>query len=522
MLRLAAIIFASLLAACSSPPDEPTYDVLVINGTVYDGSLSPGRKTNIGISGAQVVTVDAPSEATARTVIDAVGKLVVPGFIDPHTHAAIDPEDTAATAHINHLTQGVTTLVVGSDGRGVFNREATFARLAEQGVGANIAFLAGHGGIRETVLGYADRAPTETELAAMIALLETEMRDGALGLSTGLYYAPGSYSDTSEVVALAKAAALAGGFYDTHLRDEGTNTVGLLAAVEEAILVAREAGIAVHISHIKALGKDAWGQSRQVIDLIQDARSAGLEISANQYPWEASGTRISSALIPRWVMADSEEHRNARLSDPQQLPAIREEMQQNLARRGGPEAILVTAAWSSHQGRTLAEIAAEAQLDAIDAAIEVVIDGDPSIASFIMQQDDIDLFAVQPWVMTGSDGGVGHPRFYATYPKTYQDFVVKRELLSIEQFIHRSSGQVADTLGLCDRGYIRPGQIADIAIIDAQNFLPAASYDRPTELSTGVDHLLVNGTIVIQGGQYQQRRAGLILRGKSSFEILCR
>jgi N-acyl-D-aspartate/D-glutamate deacylase len=221
-------------------------------------------------------------------------------------------------------------------------------------------------------------------------------------------------------------------------------------------------------------------------------------------------------------MADSKQHRDARLRDPQQLPAIREEMRQNLARRGGPDAILVTAASSPYLGKTLAEIATVTQLDAVDAAIEVVIGGDPSVASFVMHQDDIDLFAIQPWVMTGSDGGVGHPRFYATYPKTWQDFVVKRKLLGTEQFVHRSSGQVADTLGLCDRGHIRLGQAADIAIIDAENFLPAASYDRPAELSTGIDHLLVNGSVVIRDGQYQERRAGMILRGKASFEILCR
>ena len=516
MLRHFVLIFAGLLTACTQQAAAPTFDVLIINGTVYDGSLSPGRKANIGISGKQIVSIDAPCDATARKVIDADGRLVVPGFIDPHTHAAIDPEDIAATAHINHLTQGVTTLVVGNDGGGIFDREATFARLEEQGVGANIAFLAGHGGIRQAVLGYADRAPSETELRAMISLLETEMRDGALGFSTGLYYAPGSYADTDEVVALAKAAALAGGIYDTHLRDEGSNTVGLIAAVEEAILIAREAHIPVHISHIKALGKDVWGQSRQVVELIENAREAGLKITANQYPWAASGTRISSALIPRWVMADSEEHRNARLRDPQQLPTIREEMRQNLARRGGPGAILVTAAWSPYLGKTLAEIADVMQLDAVDAAIAVVIGGDPSIASFIMHQDDIDRFATQSWVMTGSDGGIGHPRYYATYPKTYQDFVIKGEHLTIEQFVHRSSGQVADTLGMCDRGHIRPGQIADIAIIDAQNFLPAASYDRPTELSTGVDHLLINGTIVIRDGEPQQKRAGLIVRRNST------
>ena len=516
MRRLFAVFLASCLLACSSESTAPTFDVLIINGTVYDGSLNAGRRADIGISGAKIMSIDAPRDATARTVIDAQGKLVVPGFIDPHTHASIDPQDEAATAHINHLTQGVTTLVVGNDGQGVHDREATFARLGAQGSGVNIAYFAGHGAIRAAVLGFADRAPTETELEAMQSLLVAEMRDGALGLSTGLYYAPGSYSDTAEVVALARTAALAGGIYDTHLRDEGSNTVGLITAVEEALFVAREANIAVHISHIKALGKDVWGQSRQVVALIDDAREAGLDITANQYPWEASGTRISSALIPRWVMADSEEQRNARLRDPQQLPAIRDEMQQNLFRRGGPGAILVTADWSPHRGNTLARIAASMQVDAVDAAIEVVIGGDPSIASFVMSQDDIDVFAIQPWVMTGSDGGSGHPRLYATYPKAWQDFIVKRELLSIEQFVHRSSGQVADTLGLCDRGYIQPGQIADIAVIDAEHFLPAASYDRPTELSTGVDYLLVNGVIAIRDGEYQNQRAGLILRGKPS------
>jgi N-acyl-D-aspartate/D-glutamate deacylase len=490
--------------------------VLIINGTVYDGSLSPGRKTNIGISGTHIVSIEAPADAVAKIVIDAQGKFVVPGFIDPHTHASIDPEDPAATAHINHLTQGVTTLVVGSDGRGVVDRAATFSRLEEQGVGANIAFLAGHGGIREAVLGYADRAPTETELEAMQTLLAAEMRDGALGLSTGLYYAPGSYSDTAEVVALARTAALAGGIYDTHLRDESSYTVGLIAAVEEALFVAREANIPVHISHIKALGKDVWGQSRQVVKLIGEARKEGLDVTANQYPWEASGTSIGNALVPRWVMADSEEQRNTRLRDPQQLPSIREEMQQNLIRRGGPGAILITADSSPYQGKTLAEVADILELDAIDTAIKVVIDGDLSIASFIMSQDDINVFAVQPWVMTGSDGGSGHPRFYATYPKAWQDFIVKRELLSIEQFIHRSSAQVADTLGICDRGRIFPGQVADIAIIDAEHFVPEASYEHPTELSTGVDHLLVNGLIAIRDGEYQNTRAGLILRGKPS------
>ena len=513
MLRTRGGLFAVLLAACGADTDTPApvFDVLIINGIVYDGSLQPGRKANIGISGARIASTDAPANSIAATVIDAQGRLVMPGFIDPHTHASIDPEDNDATAHANHLTQGTTTVVVGSDGGGVDNRDTVFAQLGETGTGANVAFFAGHGSIREAVMGYADRAPTDAELQAMQSLLTDEMHAGALGLSTGLYYAPGSYSETDEVIALAKVASELGGIYDTHMRDESSYTVGLIAAVEEVIRIAREAGISVHISHIKALGKDVWGQSREVIELIEAARASGLSVTANQYPWEASGTRISNALIPRWVMADSKEAMHARLRDPEQLPAIRGEMLQGLARRGGPGAILITASDSQFQGMTLEEIAGSMQADVIDAAIEVVIGGDPSIASFIMNQDDIDAFANQPWVMTGSDGGRGHPRFYATYPKVWRDFVVDRKLMSIEQFVHRSSGQVADTLGLCDRGYLRPGKVADIAIIEPDRFIPNATYEHPTELSSGVEYLLVNGVVAIGDGEVQNVRAGLIV-----------
>lgn len=512
MLRALGTALVIFFAACSSDAPAPSFDVLIVSGTVYDGSLQPGRQTNIGIIGSQIASIDAPANATAQTIIDAEHRLVVPGFVDPHTHAVIDPGDAAGTAHVNHLTQGVTTIVVGNDGGGVDDRETTFVRLGESGIGTNIAFFAGHGQIREAVMGYADRASTTDELQAMRSLLADEMQAGALGLSTGLYYAPGSFSDTTEVIALASTAAELGGIYDTHMRDESSYTVGLIPAVEEAIQVARDAHIDVHISHIKALGPDVWGQSEQVISLIEAARASGLNVTANQYPWEASGTRISNALIPRWVMADSEEKMLQRLGDPAQIPSIREAMQQGLGRRGGPEAILITADSSPHQGMTLGAIAAAMGVDPITAAIDVVIGGDPSIASFVMHQDDIDAFARQPWVMTGSDGGSGHPRFYATYPKVWRDFVVDRPLMSTEQFAYRNSGQVADALGLCDRGYIRPGKIADIAVIDADRFLPNATYQQPTELSTGVDYLLVNGVVVIDGGRVLDKRAGLILR----------
>jgi len=514
--RALGLLVAALLAACAPEPAEEAFDVLIVNGAVYDGSLEPAQRRNIGVSDGRIVSVDALADAPAHTIIDAAGEMVVPGFIDPHTHAPIDPDDTQATAHANFLTQGVTTVVVGNDGHGIDNREAIFDRLEASGIGANIAFYAGHGSIRAAVMGYADRAPDPDELLAMQSLLADEMRAGALGLSTGLFYAPGSYSDTDEIVALARTAAQAGGVYDTHLRDESSYTVGLVAAVEEAVRIARDANIHVHISHIKALGKDVWGMSSDIIAIVDTARAAGLQVTANQYPWTASNVGLSSALVPRWAMEGSTEEMHARLRDPALQTQIHDEMRDNLERRGGPQAMLITTTTSSYQGMTLADAADRMGSDVIDAAIELVISESPSIASFIMHQDDIDEIARQPWVMTGSDGGRGHPRFFATYPKAWQDFVVDRRLMSAERFVHRSSGQVADSLGISNRGYIRPGYAADIAIIDADKFAPIATYEQPAELSTGVEHLLVNGVHVISSGSSQNERAGLILKRNAS------
>ena len=481
----------------------------IINGTVYDGSDSPAGQSNIGVTDGRISATNVAADASANTVIDAEGLLVMPGFIDPHTHASL--EGTDATAHLNFLTQGVTTVIVGSDGRGVDDREATFADLAANGSGANIAWFAGHGAIREAVMDLEDRAPTSDELDAMRGLLSEEMESGALGLSTGLYYAPGSFATTDEVVALAQVAADLGGIYDTHLRDESSYTVGLLPAVDEAIDIARRGGIVVHISHIKALGKDTWGQSSDVVRKINEARAEGLAITANQYPWRASNVRLASALVPRWVMAGSRDDMRSRLLDPSLADRVRDEMTQNLERRGGPEAMLITTADSAYRGMTLLRISQVLETEPVSAAIELVVTEDPNIASFVMNQDDIDTFRVQPWVMTGSDGGRGHPRFSASYPKAWRDFVRDRDMLSPEQFVHRSTGLVADTLGLCDRGYLRPGYAADIVIIDESEFEPLADFENPDRLSTGVVQLLVNGTLVIGNSKYRERRAGRVL-----------
>jgi len=490
--------------------EQQAYSVLIINGAVYDGSQAPARSTNIGISGERIVSMDASADAQAELVIDAAGKAVVPGFIDPHTHAEGDLLDDANKANVNFLTQAVTTVFVGNDGRGLPDLEQKLAIMKRQGTGSNVAFFTGHGTAREAALGLEDRAPTDEELEQMREFVANDMRAGALGLSTGLFYRPGSYAETDEVIELAKVAAEFGGIYDSHMRDESSYNIGLLGSVKEVIEVGEAADIPVHIAHLKALGRDVWGQSGDLIALVAAARERGMEITADQYPWLASGTSLSSSLIPRWVQADSEEAMFERLANADLEDRIREEMEGNLWRRGGDDSLLVTGD-SEWQGMTLKEIAEDLGLDPIDAAIEVVRAGDPGIASFNMKSDDLDALAIQPWVMTGSDGSGGHPRKYATYPKAYQDMVATKSLFSLPYFVYRSSGMVADAFYLCDRGYLRPGMIADIAIIDLDNFKPIADFKNPTELSTGVSDLLVNGEPAITDGQYTGALHGAVI-----------
>jgi N-acyl-D-aspartate/D-glutamate deacylase len=294
------------------------------------------------------------------------------------------------------------------------------------------------------------------------------------------------------------------------MRDESSYNIGVLGSVKEVIQIADEAQIPVHMAHLKALGRDVWGQSGDIIALVAAAQERGIEITADQYPWRASGTSLGSSLVPRWVMADSQEAMFQRLENADLKDGIREEMEANLWRRGGAESLLITGE-SEWRGMTLQEIAEQLELDPIDAAIEVVRSGDPSVGSFNMNPSDIEALAIQPWVMTGSDGSNGHPRKFASYPKAYRDFVVEGKLFPMERFVYRSSALVADSFYLCDRGHLREGYIADIAIIDLENFRPVADFQNPTELSTGVTEMLVNGELAIADGELTGALPGVVI-----------
>lgn len=505
-------IVTMLSGACSGKRESSEhYDVLIVDGMVYDGSDSPARQVNIGIVGDRITSVGASADATAGQVINAAGLTVMPGFIDPHTHALGDLKNPETRGNVNYLAQGVTTVVVGNDGDGVPELEQTLQRMRDQGIGTNVAFFAGHGDIRNLVMGLENRHASAAELSAMQDILEQQMRQGALGLSTGLYYTPGSFANTSEVLALAGVVARYQGVYDSHIRQEGSGGEGLKAAVEEVITIAESAGLPGHIAHLKALGKDVWGQSADIIAMVEAARARGVDITADQYPYRASGTRFSSALVPDWVRADSREAMFQRFDSPGLSAQIHEEMAANIWRRGGPDSLLVTGSGSPWRGMTLAEIAKKMDLDPVDAAIAVVSDGDPSVASFNMNPSDIRAFASTDWMMTGSDGSAGHPRKYGTYPTVFRDMVQEQGLFSVQRFVHRSSGKVADFTGLCDRGYLEVGRKADIVVIDLDNYRALADFENPTGLATGVVHALVGGRAVIAEGLVTEDLPGEVI-----------
>ena len=486
-------------------------DILIRGGTLIDGSGSPRTRADIGIAGDRIVFIGSGAHRTARRVIDAKGLVVTPGFIDPHTHTAGDLSDPKRSRNDPYLMQGVTTVVTGNDGDSPTSIADTFARWTRQGIGTNATLFIGQGTVRREVMGMSDAKPTHEQVDRMKTLVAKGMQEGAIGMSTGLYYAPGSYSSTEEVIALASVAAAHGGIYDTHMRDESSYTIGLLASVRETIRIGREAHIPVMISHIKALGADVWGQSKDVIALVDEARKQGVNVTASQYPYTASGTSVTAALVPRWAEANGALLKN--LTDPAVRPRLIEEMNRNLARRGGPDTLLMTAARDhSIVGKTLAAIAGERNETPVQAAIQIIQAGGSDVASFNMKESDIEAFMRQPWVMTCSDGSEGHPRKYGTFPRKLREYVYKRHVIPLEFAIRSSTSLPAQTLGLKDRGLLKPGYFADVLVFDPKTIDERATYENPRVLATGVRYLTVNGQLAIDNGALTSALAGRVLK----------
>jgi N-acyl-D-aspartate/D-glutamate deacylase len=523
-LRLAVclMVMATGLQAASAAP-EPA-DVVIRGGTVHDGSAGAPYIGDVAIKGDRIVYVGTGAPMTAARTIDASGMIVTPGFIDPHTHADsfLRAPDAATRANAAWLHQGVTSVMIGVDGSGTPDVGDDARKLTASGVGTNIVPFVGFGAVRQRVLGQAARAPDAADLARMQGLVAKAMCEGATGLSTGLFYAPQSFAKTEEVIAVAREAAKRGGLYDTHQRDESSYSLGLLGSVREVLTIGREAGMPVHFAHIKALGVDLQGQAQAVINLIEAARAAGQAVTADQYPWLASGTSLDAALLPRWAVDGGDAALLKRLDDPAALARIRADMAENMRRRGGAASLLLISEGFEWTGKTLEGLAQAWQVDPRDAALRIIRDSiagraagrqgrGTGVASFNMAQADVDLLMQQPWVVTSSDGSDGHPRMFASFPEKYRRYVKERPVITRTDFIHRSTGRTADIYKLAGRGYLRSGYYADVAVIDPEKFVPRADYLKPRELSDGVAHLFVNGTAALADGRATGALPGRVL-----------
>lgn len=514
---LGGLLFG-LFAALSAAPlaHAQQYDIVIRNGRVLDGTGNPWFYADVAINGDKIAAIGDLSEATARRVIDATGLYVAPGFIDTHSHAAGGLASKALSAGHPLLAQGITTVLVNPDGGGPADLVEQRRKLEEHGLGLNVALMVPHGSVRRAVIGTENRAPTPDEMQKMKDLVRAGMEAGAFGLSSGPYYSPGSFAKTEELVELAKVAAEYGGAYNSHIRDESDYNIGVVAAVEEVITVAREARLPGVVTHIKALGPRVWGLSDTIVHRIEQARAEGVEVFADQYPYDASSTSLSAALLPRWAQAGGRKALEERLDDPATRARIRAEVVENLDRRGGADRIKFArfARDRSIEGKTLQQVAAERNLDPVDLTLELVYGGAaPGIVSFNMNENDIITFMRQPWTMTASDGGlvrmgqgVPHPRGYGTFPRKIRRYVIERGVVDLATAIRSMTSLPATVYRIPGRGLLRTGNVADIVVFDLETITDNATYDDPHQLASGMVHVIVNGGFAIENGQLNDSR----------------
>jgi N-acyl-D-aspartate/D-glutamate deacylase len=514
MLKLVSL----LISAALQNPDS--VDVLIRRGTVYDGSGTPGRVADIGIRGDRITFVGDAAQARVhgRREIDASGLVVAPGFIDPHNHAlaGLPNADEAARRNVPALMQGITTMTIGPDGRGPYQVARVMAESERLGLGTNIFTLVGFGTVRGAVMRTSSAKATPAQIDSMRALIVMAMREGAYGVGSGLFYAPQSYSSTDEVIAVISAARPYGGVYDTHQRDESSYSIGLMNSVREAIRIGRESGLTTNLGHVKALGVDVWGYADSVIRLMREARAQGHMVVADQYPWSASGTGLSAALLPRWAQAGGGDSLRARIADAPTRDRILVEMRDNLRRRGGDSTLLLingNTRARPYIGKTLKQVAHDKRLPAVESALEMIRDGlEMGVASFNMTERDIETFMKDPYVMTSSDGSGGHPRLYGTYPRKIRRYVLDKPVITMERMIQASSQQVAEVYGIRDRGSLRMGYFADVIVFDPRTIREMATYAEPEKLSVGMRWVFVNGEVAVAEGNPTGVMAGKGLR----------
>ena len=506
----------ALAMRLSSQP--PTYDLLIRNGRVLDGTGNPWLAADLGITGDRIVALGRLDNATAARTIDATGLTITPGFIDVHSHASTGLAGALKEGR-QLIAQGLTTVVLNPDGGGPVDVGGQRSAFERGGIGINVALYTPHGSIRREVLGMADRAPTPAELDRMVALARAGMEAGAIGLSSGLYYAPGSYAKLDEVVALAKVAAEFGGVYESHVRDEADYTIGVVAAIDEVIRVSEEARLPGIVAHMKALGPGTWGLSKTLVQRIQAARDRGIQVYADQYPYDASSTGLEAALVPRWAEVGGAAELRKRIDGPDHSRLVTE-MTANLARRGGAKTLVIARFEPdpSLEGKSLEEVAAGMRLSPVEAALSMIMKGGASVVSFNMSEPDIEHIMRQPFTMTCTDGdlvpfgsGKPHPRGNGAFARKLRVYVNERGVVDLAFAIRSMTSLPASVLGMKDRGVLRDNARADVLIFDPAKVRDTATYQDPHQLAEGIVYAIVNGVVVRDAGAFTGKLPGKVI-----------
>ena len=498
------------------------YDLVITGAHIVDGTGNPWFRGSIAVSGGKIVKVGRVDTSNAKQTIDAGGKIVAPGFIDVHTHTEAIFNNPSAE---NFVRMGITTLVTGNCGGSVTDVKAFLGRVREKPIAVNLSTLIAHGSVRSKILGLDNRAPTPEEQAKMNALVEQGMKDGAVGLSTGLIYVPGTFAKTEEVVELAKVASRYGGVYASHIRDEGTDVV---KSIEEAINIGEQANMPVEISHFKISSKKLWGKSQTTIGLVEAARKRGLTVTVDQYAYTASSTSLD-ARMPSWAIAGGREEGKKRLADKETREKIVREMKEGLKEKGFKDYSFAYVAGYApkpeYNGKNIVEITKLAKnskkLDAqIEQIFEMYAAGGAGMVYRVMDETDVQNIMRQPFTMIASDSsvrvpgeGVPHPRGYGNNARVLGKYVREMKLITLEDAIRKMTSLPAQTFNLRMRGLIKEGFAADLVIFDENTIADKATFENPHQYPDGFSSVLVNGEVVFDGRRMTGQMPGQPLYG---------
>ena len=515
------IFLFTLLYTTSCMQAQTDADLIIKNGRVLDGTGNSWFRADIAIKDGRIIGIGKLDSLSSTQSIDAAGRIVAPGFIDVHTH--IEGEESVNPTADNFILDGVTTVITGNCGSSDIDMWRYLKFIDSLRPSVNVAALIGHNSVRRAVMGTANRQPTEEEMQKMEGLVEKAMQDGAAGLSTGLIYIPGTYAATSEVVRLAKAAARFGGVYASHMRDEGDSVT---QAIDEAINIGREAGLPVQISHFKVSGQQNWGRSRETLQLVEQARAAGIDVTIDQYPYTASSTSVTT-LFPDEVLSDGTDSIKARLQRPEVRAKVVDYMLGRLKKRKLKHFSYAVVAFhkadTSLNGKSIEEINRlkgrkhRARMEA-ETAIDLQLAGGASMIFHGMGEEDVKRIMQYPFNMFASDAsirifgqGVPHPRGYGTNARVLARYVREQKLISLEEAVRRMTSLPAQKFGLPDRGLLRPGFAADILIFDEKEVQDRSTFSKPHAYSTGFEYVIVNGKLVVENGKHLKTRSGKAL-----------